>query len=152
MSAVSDQSVPTTIVLNMARRSPSVVEIAACPTRRFSTTCATTASRPSRSTRPTTATRSRTSCSSELIDAFESARDDERVRCVVLTSSHEKVFSAGGSLDQFAADVPLVHKHFGTERFPRLFRTIMRPGQADDLRRQRPCARGRARRWRSAAT
>ena len=60
----------------------------------------------------------------DLTDAFESARDDERVRCVVLTSSHDKVFSAGGALDQFAADVPLVHKHFGTERFPRLFRTI----------------------------
>jgi enoyl-CoA hydratase len=65
----------------------------------------------------------------ELTDAFESARDDERVRCVVLTSSHEKVFSAGASLDQFAAEVPLVHKHFGTERFPRLFRTIMGLGK-----------------------
>jgi 3-hydroxypropionyl-coenzyme A dehydratase len=61
---------------------------------------------------------------SELIEAFESARDDEAVRCVVLTSSHERVFSAGGNLDQFAADVPTVHKHFGTERFPRLFRLI----------------------------
>jgi len=61
----------------------------------------------------------------ELIAAFESARDDEAVRCVVLTSSHEKVFSAGGALDQFAADVPLVHKHFGTARFPQLFQTIM---------------------------
>jgi len=65
----------------------------------------------------------------DLIDAFESARDDERVRCVVLASSHEKVFSAGGSLDQFAAEVPLVHKHFETERFPRLFRTIMGLGK-----------------------
>jgi enoyl-CoA hydratase len=65
----------------------------------------------------------------ELTAAFESARDDERVRCVVLTSSHEKVFSAGASLDQFAADVPLVHKHFGTERFPRLFRTILGLGK-----------------------
>jgi enoyl-CoA hydratase len=65
----------------------------------------------------------------ELTSAFESARDDERVRCVVLTSSHEKVFSAGASLDQFAADVPLVHKHFGTERFPRLFRTILGLGK-----------------------
>jgi enoyl-CoA hydratase len=65
----------------------------------------------------------------ELIDAFESARADERVRCVVLTSSHEKVFSAGASLDQFAADVPIVHKHFGTERFPRLFTTIMGLGK-----------------------
>jgi enoyl-CoA hydratase len=66
---------------------------------------------------------------SELIDAFESARDDERVRCVVLTSSHEKVFSSGGSLDQFAGEVAPVHKHFGTERFPRLFRTIMQLGK-----------------------
>ena len=65
----------------------------------------------------------------DLIAAFEAARDDERVRCVVLASTHEKVFSAGGSLDQFAADVPLVHKHFGTERFPRLFRTIMQLGK-----------------------
>jgi enoyl-CoA hydratase len=65
----------------------------------------------------------------ELIEGFESARDDERVRCVVLTSSHEKVFSAGGSLDQFAAELPLVHKHFGTERFPRLFRLIMQLGK-----------------------
>jgi enoyl-CoA hydratase len=60
----------------------------------------------------------------ELIDAFEAARDDEAVRCVVLTSTHDTVFSAGGSLDQFAADVPLVHKHFGTERFPHLFKLI----------------------------
>jgi len=65
----------------------------------------------------------------ELIDAFESARDDPDVRCVVLTSTHEKVFSAGGNLDQFSADVPLVHKHFGTERFPRLFQLIGQLGK-----------------------
>jgi enoyl-CoA hydratase len=65
----------------------------------------------------------------ELIDALEAARDDDAVRCVVLASSHEKVFSAGASLDQFAADVPLVHKHFGTDRFPRLFRTLMQLGK-----------------------
>ena len=61
---------------------------------------------------------------SELIEAFEAARDDDAVRCVVLTSSHEKVFSSGGNLDGFAADVPPVHKHFGIERFPRLFRLM----------------------------
>jgi enoyl-CoA hydratase len=66
---------------------------------------------------------------SELIDAFEAARIDERVRCVVLTSSHEKVFSAGASLGQFAAEVPLAHKHFATERFPRLFKAIMGLGK-----------------------
>jgi enoyl-CoA hydratase len=65
----------------------------------------------------------------ELIEGFESARDDERVRCVVLTSSHDRVFSSGASLDQFAADAPVVHKHFGTERLPRLFKTIMQLGK-----------------------
>ena len=64
-----------------------------------------------------------------LTAAFELAGADDAVRCVVLTSTHDKVFSAGGSLDQFAADVPLVHKHFGTERFPRLFKTIMGLGK-----------------------
>jgi enoyl-CoA hydratase/carnithine racemase len=65
----------------------------------------------------------------DLVAAFEQARDDEAVRCVVLTSSHEKVFSAGGNIAQFAAEVPLVHKHFGTERFTRLFRLIGQLGK-----------------------
>jgi enoyl-CoA hydratase/carnithine racemase len=60
----------------------------------------------------------------ELIAAFEAARDDEAVRCVVLTSSHERVFSSGANLGGFAGDVPLVHKHFGSDRFVRLFRLI----------------------------
>jgi enoyl-CoA hydratase len=59
-----------------------------------------------------------------LIEAFELARDDEGVRCVVLTSTHEKVFSSGGNLAGFAADVPLVHKYWATDRFPQLFRLI----------------------------
>jgi 3-hydroxypropionyl-coenzyme A dehydratase len=61
---------------------------------------------------------------SELIAAFESARDDETVRCVVLTSSHDRVFSSGANLGGFAGDVPLVHKHFGSDRFVKLFRLI----------------------------
>jgi enoyl-CoA hydratase/carnithine racemase len=60
----------------------------------------------------------------ELIAAFSQARDDPDVRCVVLTSTHERIFSAGANLAGFAAEVPLAHKHFGTERFPRLFRLI----------------------------
>jgi enoyl-CoA hydratase/carnithine racemase len=75
----------------------------------------------------------RNALSAELLDglirAFERARDDEAVRCVVLTSTHEKVFSAGGNLAGFAADVPLVHKHFGTEQFPRLFTLIAELGK-----------------------
>ncbi|MGI8714440.1 MAG: enoyl-CoA hydratase/isomerase family protein [Solirubrobacteraceae bacterium] len=57
----------------------------------------------------------------ELIEALESARDDDAVRCVVLTSTHATVFSSGGNLGGFAADVALVHKHFDTTRFPRVF-------------------------------
>src|SRR5215210_6266588 len=60
----------------------------------------------------------------ELIAAFEGSRTDDAVRCVVLTSSHEKVFSSGGNLAGFAAEVPLAHKHAAIERFPRLFRLI----------------------------
>jgi enoyl-CoA hydratase/carnithine racemase len=59
-----------------------------------------------------------------LLDGFARARDDEAVRCVVLASTHETTFSAGGNLAGFAADVPLAHKHAGIERFPRLFELI----------------------------
>jgi enoyl-CoA hydratase len=60
----------------------------------------------------------------ELIAAFEAARDDDSVRCAVLTSSHDRVFSSGANLGGFAGDVPLVHKHFGSDRFVKLFRLI----------------------------
>src|SRR5436309_9750929 len=60
----------------------------------------------------------------ELIDAFEKARDDDAVRCVVLASSHDRVFSSGANLGGFAGEVPLVHKHFGSDRFVKLFRLI----------------------------
>jgi enoyl-CoA hydratase/carnithine racemase len=61
----------------------------------------------------------------ELLDAFAAARDDEAVRCVVLASSHDRVFSSGANLGGFAGDVPLVHKHFAAgDRFVRLFRLI----------------------------
>ncbi len=60
----------------------------------------------------------------ELIAAFEAARADAAVRCVVLTSSHDRVFSSGANLGGFADEQPLVLKHLGTERFPRLFRLI----------------------------
>jgi enoyl-CoA hydratase/carnithine racemase len=60
----------------------------------------------------------------DLIAAFEQAGEDDAVRCVVLTSTHEKVFSSGGNVAQFAGDTPLIHRHFGTEKFVRLFRLI----------------------------
>jgi len=61
----------------------------------------------------------------DLLAAFTAARDDEAVRCVVLASTHEKTFSAGGNLAGFASDEPLVHKHLRTTpRFPALFTLI----------------------------
>jgi enoyl-CoA hydratase len=59
-----------------------------------------------------------------LIEAFERARDDEAVRCVVLASSHETTFSSGANLGGFAGEQPLVLKHFGSERFVGLFKLI----------------------------
>jgi enoyl-CoA hydratase len=59
-----------------------------------------------------------------LIAAFERARDEGDARCVVLASSHEKTFSSGASLGGFAADTPLVERHFGSERFVGLFKLI----------------------------
>ncbi len=59
-----------------------------------------------------------------LIAGLEQARDDEGVRCVVLASSHATVFSSGANLGGFAGEVPLVHKHFGSERFVSLFKLI----------------------------
>jgi enoyl-CoA hydratase/carnithine racemase len=70
----------------------------------------------------------RNALSDELLDdllaAFTAARDDDDVRAVVLTSTHERVFSAGGDLKGFTADTPLIERHLGTDRFPRLFRLI----------------------------
>ena len=57
---------------------------------------------------------SRNALSDELLDdliaALEAARDDVGVRCVVLTSTHERIFSAGANLGGFAGDTTLVEK------------------------------------------
>jgi enoyl-CoA hydratase len=60
----------------------------------------------------------------ELLEAFAAARGDETVRCVVLASTHDTVFSSGGDLAGWTADVPLAHKHDATERLVRLFTLI----------------------------
>jgi enoyl-CoA hydratase len=65
----------------------------------------------------------------ELLDFFERARDDDAVRVVVLASSHDTVFSSGANLGGFAADVSLVHKHFGSDRFGSLFKLIVGLGK-----------------------
>ena len=61
---------------------------------------------------------------SELIVALQAARDDERVRVVVLASTHDTVFSSGGNLAAFNAEVSQLEKHRENERFPELFRLL----------------------------
>ena len=65
----------------------------------------------------------------ELLAALVAARDDERVRCVVLASTHATVFSSGGDLAGFTADAALVERHAANDRFPRLFALIGRLGK-----------------------
>jgi enoyl-CoA hydratase len=65
----------------------------------------------------------------ELVDAMKAARDSDDVRAVVLTGAGDKVFCAGADLGGFAADVPLVAKHFATDLFLEYFRLMPRLGK-----------------------
>ena len=60
----------------------------------------------------------------ELLSALRAAKADANVRVVVLASSHEKVFSAGGNLGGFAADVPVAHKYIGVSNFIDVFKEL----------------------------
>jgi enoyl-CoA hydratase len=57
----------------------------------------------------------------ELNDAFRAIKKDGDARAVVLTGAGDRVFCAGADLGGFAADAPLVHKHFGSDAFIELF-------------------------------
>jgi enoyl-CoA hydratase len=65
----------------------------------------------------------------DLLAALVAARDDPHVRCVVLASTHATVFSSGGDLAGFTAQVALVERHGANARFPRLFELIGRLGK-----------------------
>jgi enoyl-CoA hydratase/carnithine racemase len=65
----------------------------------------------------------------ELVDAMRTARDSDDVRAVVLTGAGDKVFCAGADLGGFAADAPLVDKHFASDRFLEFFRLMPRLGK-----------------------
>src|SRR5215208_7067939 len=66
---------------------------------------------------------------SGLVDAMQKARDDDEVRAVVLTGAGDKVFCAGADLGGFAADSPLVDKHFASDLFLEFFRLMPRLGK-----------------------
>jgi enoyl-CoA hydratase len=65
----------------------------------------------------------------ELVDAILRVRDDDQVRALVLTGAGDKVFCAGADLGGFAADAPLVQKHFGSDRFLDFFKLMPRLGK-----------------------
>lgn len=60
----------------------------------------------------------------ELVDAMVRAKADDDVRAVVLTGAGDKAFCAGADLGGFAADVPLVAKHFSSDLFLEFFRLM----------------------------
>jgi len=65
----------------------------------------------------------------ELVDAMARVRNDDEVRAVVLTGAGERVFCAGADLGGFAADAPLVQKHYGSDLFLDFFRLMPRLGK-----------------------
>lgn len=65
----------------------------------------------------------------ELVAALRSARDDDSVRVVVLASSHEKVFSAGGNLAAFGNEANTVEKFDGADLFVESFRLLGQLGK-----------------------
>jgi enoyl-CoA hydratase len=66
---------------------------------------------------------------SALVEAMKTAREDDGVRAVVLTGAGEKVFCAGADLGGFAADAPLISKHFASDLFLEFFRVMPRLGK-----------------------
>jgi 3-hydroxypropionyl-coenzyme A dehydratase len=60
----------------------------------------------------------------ELLEALRECRDDDDARCLVLASSHEKVFSSGANLGAFGADAPLADRYAGSKRFVEVFGAI----------------------------
>lgn len=60
----------------------------------------------------------------QLTEGLRRADADPDVRVIVITSSHERVFSSGGNLDAFADTRPAITKYAGLNRFPDLYRTL----------------------------
>jgi enoyl-CoA hydratase len=60
----------------------------------------------------------------DLRDALLEARDDQAVRVVVLTSTHDRVFSSGANLAGFASHQTPVQKYHGIDLLPSIFRLL----------------------------
>ncbi len=64
-----------------------------------------------------------------LVESIKQARDDDGVRAVVLTGAGDKVFCAGADLGGFAAETPLVEKHFASDLFLEFFSLMPKLGK-----------------------
>src|SRR6266487_5340375 len=60
----------------------------------------------------------------ELLEALRDCRADDAARCLVLASSHEKVFSSGANLGAFGTDAPITDRHAGSTWFVDVFKAI----------------------------
>ena len=65
----------------------------------------------------------------ELLSALERARDDDQVHVVVLASTHEKVFSSGGNLANFAAESTASERNERNAQFPAVFMRLAELGK-----------------------
>lgn len=65
----------------------------------------------------------------DLVAAMKRARDSEQVKAVVLTGAGDKAFCAGADLGGFAAEVPLIEKHFASDLFVEYFKLMPRLGK-----------------------
>ncbi len=65
----------------------------------------------------------------DLIAALDQARDDDDVRVVVLASTHEKVFSSGGNLANFAAETTAAERSEQNALFPAVFMRLAELGK-----------------------
>jgi enoyl-CoA hydratase/carnithine racemase len=60
----------------------------------------------------------------ELLEALRAAKRDDATRVVVLASSHEQVFSAGGNLGGFGSDASTAEKFLAAGHFVDVFKAI----------------------------
>lgn len=61
----------------------------------------------------------------ELVADYLALEADERVRCIVLASSHPTVFSAGGNLSKMSANVSPLDQFDNSEDFRRLLQAMV---------------------------
>lgn len=77
-----------------------------------------------------------------LLEGLAKAREDESVRCVVLTGAGDKAFCAGGDLKWMNADADAYEAHFGKAKLATLFRRLWELGKPTIARVQGYCLAG----------